>query len=127
MSSEIRPIRSVVIAINIAEVERDRESLLITCFQVEEQQELAARHVRSTAGRLALKRAITHLLYDRITLAEKDVLLGRLADGRPILLSLGHPGNGPSPFVPHNLFLSISHTRTTAYGLAVLQEEANDR
>jgi phosphopantetheinyl transferase (holo-ACP synthase) len=127
MSSQIGPVRSVVITINIAEVERDWESLLTTCFQTEEQQELASRHVRSTAGRLALKRAISHLLYNRIALAERDVLLGRLADGRPVLLSLGHPGNGPFFPVPHNLFLSISHTKTTAYGLAVLQEDANDR
>jgi phosphopantetheinyl transferase (holo-ACP synthase) len=116
MNQQPRPIRSVLVSIDIEEMQGNRDSLLDACFSAEEQIELSTRHVRSTAGRLALKRAVLQLLSDRKdrVLIEKDIVLSRLPNGRPVLVSMPDP--------PGNLFLSISHTRNTAHGLAVLQE-----
>jgi phosphopantetheinyl transferase (holo-ACP synthase) len=114
MNPHMRLIRSVLVSIDIEEVERNRDALLDTHFSPEERAELAARHIRSAAGRLALKRAILGLLSDRPRLTEKDIVLNRLPNSPPLLVSALDP--------PGNLLLSISHTGNTAYGLAVLQE-----
>ena len=115
MNQHKRLIRSILVSIDIEEVQRDRDALLDTHFSPEERTELATRHVRSTAGRLALKRAVLGLLSDRPILTEKDIVLKRLPNNPPLLVSVLD--------LPGNLFLSISHTRNTAHGLAVLQEQ----
>jgi phosphopantetheinyl transferase (holo-ACP synthase) len=107
-------IRSILVSIDIDEVQRSREALLNTHFSPEERTELDTRHVRSTAGRLALKRAVLGLLPGRSRLTEKDIAITRLPKNPPRLVS--------KLYAPGNLFLSISHTKNTAYGLAVLQE-----
>jgi hypothetical protein len=119
MNQDSRSIKSVLVSIDIEEVRGNLDSLLDACFSTEEQMELGTRHIRSTAGRLALKRAVLHLLSDRKGRipTEKDIVLGRLPNGRPVLVSMPDP--------PKNLFLSISHTRSTAHGLAVFQEECS--
>lgn len=114
MNPHKRLIKSMLVSIDIEEVERDRDTLLDTHFSPEERAELATRHIRSTAGRLALKRAVLGLLSDRPQLTEKDIVLKRLPNCPPLMVSVLDP--------PGNLLLSISHTRNTAYGLAVLQE-----
>jgi phosphopantetheinyl transferase (holo-ACP synthase) len=115
MNQRKQLIRSILVSLDIEEVQRNRDALLDTHFSPEERAELAARHIRSTAGRLALKRAVLGLLPDRPQLTEKDIVLKRLPNCPPLLVSVLDP--------PGNLFLSISHTRNTAYGLAVLQEQ----
>ncbi|MCJ7601696.1 MAG: hypothetical protein MUO63_09375 [Desulfobulbaceae bacterium] len=122
MKSNTRPIRSVLVTLDIVEVQCNREAFLDAFFCTEEREELKTRNVRSTAGRLALKRAVLHLLSegkDRV-LTEKAIVLGRQPNGRPALLSAG---DRPTGSLSNNLFLSISHTKSTAYGLAVLQED----
>ena len=122
MKSDIRPVRSVLVTVDIEEVRCNRDAFLDACFTDEERAELSARHIRSTAGRLALKRAVRQLVagWKALVLTEKDIVLGRGPNGRPVLLSLG---DRPTGLVPDSLFLSISHTKSTAYGLAVLQED----
>jgi phosphopantetheinyl transferase (holo-ACP synthase) len=114
MNQRKQLIRSILVSIDIEEVQKDREALVNTHFSPEERVELADRHVRSTAGRLALKRAILGHLTDRPTLTEKDIVISRLPNNPPLLISVLD--------LPGSLFLSISHTRNTALGLAVLQE-----
>ena len=111
-------ITSVLVSLDIREVAGD--PLLETYFSPEERAELRPRHIRSTAGSLALKRAVLHLLSngkDGI-LTEKDIVLSLRPKAGPVLLSL----SDRSDVLPGTLFLSISHTKSTAYGLAVLQE-----
>jgi phosphopantetheinyl transferase (holo-ACP synthase) len=115
MNQRKQLIRSILVSIDIEEVQRNRDALLDTHFSPEERSELAARHIRSTAGRLALKRAVLGLLSDSPNLTEKDIVINRLPNNSPLLVSALNP--------PGNLFLSISHTRNTAHGLAVLQEQ----
>jgi phosphopantetheinyl transferase (holo-ACP synthase) len=119
MTSTTTTIRSVLVTLDIREVQGD--PLLETYFSAGEQAELRNRHIRSTAGSLALKRAVAQLLSngkDGI-LVERDIVLGCPRNDRPILLSLP---DRPSSSLSNTLFLSISHTKSTAYGLAVLKE-----
>jgi phosphopantetheinyl transferase (holo-ACP synthase) len=120
MKSGTKTIRSVLVNLDIKEVQHD--PLLGTYFSAEEQAELSARHIRSTVGSLALKRAVLHLLTKGkdSSLSEKDIVLGRRPNDRPVLLFLP---DRPGLSLPRTFFLSISHTRSTAYGLAVLQED----
>jgi phosphopantetheinyl transferase (holo-ACP synthase) len=120
MKKDIRPVRSVLVTVDLEEVHLNREALLHSCFTEDERIELSRRHVRSTAGRLALKRAVRQIVAVGVSPSLRDIVLGRGPNGRPVLLSLGADPAGP---LPDGLFVSISHTRNTAYGLAVLQED----
>lgn len=117
---------SSIVTIEIIEhVRQHRDFICSTCFTPEEISELKQRHVRSTAGNLALKRAVLSLLSGKwgIVLQEQDVIISRLESGAPRLLDL-KPGkyDAVSAVDFDFLFLSISHTKTKAYGLAVYQE-----
>lgn len=112
-------LHSVLVTLDIREVAGD--PLLETYFTPEERAQLRPRHIRSTAGSLALKRAVLQLLSngkDGI-LVEKDIVLSLRPKAGPVLLSLS---DRSGDVLPGTLFLSISHTKSTAYGLAVLQE-----
>ncbi len=110
---------TVVTRLVIDEVEKVRDSIFETAFTTVERNFLAPRHIRSTAGWLALKKSIIQLAGEngRGSLSEKDIEITCLADGRPVIAGITSPA-----IQPGDLFVSISHTRTTAYGLAVLQE-----
>jgi hypothetical protein len=114
MNEPQRRITSILVSIDIDEVEKDRDNLLDNHFTPEERTELAPRHIRSTAGRLALKRAILGHLADHPHFAEKDIVLTGTPRCPPQLISAIRPSG--------RLFLSISHSKSTAHGLAVLQE-----
>lgn len=127
MGSDVQTVTSMVEMVDIDEVKNNRRAILDSCFNPEEQNELARRHVRSTAGVLALKQALCSLVYQMTgqALIKKDFLISRLATGRPVLKSM--PAHlSSSSFRYRNLFLSISHSRQTAYGLAVYQETSNE-
>lgn len=112
---------TVLSSITIAEVEEGGENLLQSSFALTERNYLVKRHIRSTAGWLALKKSLIQLFENtqNHVLSERDIVLRCLSDGRPIIVKMDGAVNLPS----NNLFVSISHSRTTAYGLTVLQEE----
>lgn len=120
-------ILSVVEEIDIAEIHANRVAVLASSFNPGEREVLNKRHIRSTAGVLALKRALSFLA-QQLTgcfCAEKDFSISRHKSGRPILISWPETLAATS-FQQQNLFLSISHSQKTAYGLAVFQEEQDD-
>ena len=99
MKSGTKTIRSVLVTLDIKEIQHD--PLLDTYFSAEEQAELSTRHIRSTVGSLALKRAVLRLLSKGKDggLNEKDIVLGRRPNDRPVLL-----------FLPDRPGLSLSKT-----------------
>ncbi len=109
--------------VNIQEIQNNHRYVLDSSFSPEEQLELAKRHIRTTAGILALKKALCILILKATghTVDQKELTITRLTSGKPSL------GSWPTSLSASNLqaehlFLSISHSRTTAYGLAVYQE-----
>jgi len=113
--------------VDIDQVKNNRQTILDSSFNIAEREKLEKRHIRSTAGVLALKKALctlTHQITGKV-LNEKDFLISRSAAGAPILQSLPDQVRHLS-FQNKNVFLSISHSKQTAYGLAVYQEEASE-
>lgn len=117
-----KPVTSIIWTEEIDKVRQEREDILTRCFTPEERRELSRRHVRSTAGTLALKRAISALIQRRsaVGLVERDIVIARTEQGRPFLDDKS--STVFSAMTTQHLFLSISHSRSRAYGLVVYQE-----
>lgn len=124
---DVKTVTSVLKMVDINEVKNNRQAILESDFQMEERNTLAGRHVRSTAGILALKHALCTLLHQitGLSIDKKDWQIAWSATGRPEIHSSPSRLNSSS-FLQQNLFLSISHSRKTAYGLAVYQESTNE-
>ncbi len=118
---------TVVCSIAISDVEKTKENILSSSFNTTEKEELAGRHIRSTAGWLVLKKALCRLLeqLDMARLSEIDVSLKRTDAGRPYIADINIQAMDKASLT-RNLFVSISHNRTTAYGMAVYQEEGHE-
>ena len=95
----------------IAAVRDERASVLAASFSAEEAHRLTDAPAQTVAGLLALKRAVAELLGSD----ERAIELDHDERGAPVLL-------GPRA---ERLVVSISHTRSHAYGLAVV-ERGND-
>ncbi len=113
---------TVITSLDIAEVEDNLTYIHATHFSENEVVELSKRHVRSTAGWLVLKQALCKLLEQMqlAQLTEKDLSLKRTQSGRPYIEDINIPPAKRQELL-EKLFVSISHTRTTAYGMAVFQ------
>lgn len=112
-------IRTVIKGVPIDQVAGRRDEYLADCFSQEERRYLCRRHIRSTAGWLALKKAIAELGgkgSDEVDFKE-DIILQCLENGRPRVRQAFSDWHHTQ-----ELFVSISHSRTMAYGLASVQE-----
>lgn len=109
----------------IDEVRGSIDSIHDLHFARAEAAELTSRHPRTTAGALAAKEALCEL-YEAFApsrhFTSRDFILGHDESGAPVLHSgpalEGRCGSRQGPWI------SISHTRDQAYGLAVLDEVA---
>ncbi len=113
---------TVISSLDIAEVEENLTYIHSTHFSENEVAELSKRHVRSTAGWLVLKQALCKLLkqLQLAQLTEKDLSLKRTQSGRPYIKDI-NIAPAKRQELQEKLFVSISHTKTTAYGMAVFQ------
>lgn len=117
-----KKLTTVITSIDIAEVEENLTHIHSINFSDNEVEELSKRHVRSTAGWLVLKQALCKLLEQTqiAQVTEKDFYLKRTQSGRPYIEDINITPTKKLELL-ERLFISISHTKTTAYGLAVLQ------
>ena len=125
MSDSSEPARSVhssLERVSIDEVENNWERIGQECFTAEERTALASRKAQTRAGFLAVKRALVALhagVGEKPRFKEKEFVLTHNARGAPKLVRSPFKGGG-------TIFLSISHTREQAYGLAALAEDDGD-
>jgi hypothetical protein len=118
-----RVARSFLETVLVAEVERDRDTVLAAHFSERERRALDGRSARSVAGDLALKRALVRVAAARdVRAAETDFEIGRAPGGAPAVL-VAPDGFPIAPGGP--VFISIAHGRQTACGLAVLAENGD--
>lgn len=120
--AEKNHITTVIGSMSIAEIEANLTHIHSEYFNDNEIEELSKRHVRSTAGWLVLKQALCRLL-GQLHLAqvtEKDFSLKRTQSGRPYIETINISSIAQQDLL-ERIFVSISHTRTTAYGMAVYQ------
>lgn len=120
--TEQKILTTVISSIAIAEIEENMDQILLSFFNDNEVKELSKRHVRSTAGWVVLKQSLCKLLKQLqvAQLTEKDFSLKRTNTGRPYIDDINLPSTDKLELLD-KLFISISHTRTTAYGMAVFQ------
>ena len=101
--------------LQVAAVEAGRERIEEEHFSPAEIAALGSRRAQSVAGALALKRALVRLWAAAgaaATAAPRDFELGHHASGAPRLVA------APEGVALADVFVSISHTRQWAYGLA---------
>jgi phosphopantetheinyl transferase (holo-ACP synthase) len=108
---------------SIAETRRTLAVVLARDFSPAEANSLRAGPVQTVAGFLALKRAViaaARALSPDTELREREVVLRHDASGAPRLLRV--PARLEKKVQRRRLFVSISHTRETAWGLVSYQE-----
>jgi phosphopantetheinyl transferase (holo-ACP synthase) len=114
----------------IARVAEDRERYAAEQCSPAEQLALAGRHVQSLAGTVALKAAVIDLLstlYPDVELSRRDVEIGHEPGGAPEVRHLPVSLPTGSGGTPAKLFVSITHTKEHAIGLAVLEQRMENR
>jgi phosphopantetheine--protein transferase-like protein len=101
----------------VAEVEAERRQIEERFFSPAEIGDLGNRRVQSLAGFLTLKRALAALGVDTgcaTAAGPRDFELSHHANGAPRLVAV------PEGIALADVFVSISHTRQWAYGLAAI-------
>ena len=108
-----RPARSYLETLQVAAAEAGRRRIEEEHFSPREIVDLGRRRVQSLAGSLALKRALVRLWAAAGAAVEpRDFELGHHASGAPRIVA------APEGVALADVFVSISHTRQWAYGLA---------
>ncbi len=120
-------VENAIESIPIAIVKADLRRYLSTCFTDEEQAHFENRPERSVAAALCVKRAICRLgkgLSGRAILVEKHVVLSHNRPGALIVRSVRGKSILAIAFQTGGLFVSASHSRSTAYALASVQRDS---
>lgn len=103
---------------------RDWESELVRrCFSAAERANLASEPLQTVAGRLALKRAICRLAAHRLgvsSIQEADVEIGRTGNGAPVVVRVAFDDPAIRAVLENQVHVSISHSRQSAVGIAVI-------
>jgi phosphopantetheinyl transferase (holo-ACP synthase) len=105
-------------------VAEERERFAAEHCSAAEQAALGGRHVQSLAGAIALKAALVDLLsslFPDVELSRRQVELGHEPDGAPEIRSLPVALPTLPDGTPAKLYISITHTKEHAIGLAVLE------
>jgi phosphopantetheinyl transferase (holo-ACP synthase) len=109
-------------AVSIKDTARDIEAVLKATFTKWEIEKIKDGKVETICGNLAVKRAVKKVLTTGGVsgLVEQAIEIGRSKSGAVEVLVHGND-------ITHNgLRVSISHTKDTAYGLAVYVTEQDD-
>ena len=118
-------VRSVLETVSVLEVKEAAQTVLSRDFTEEERALFENRPAQSIAGQLALKTAVCRLAADLAAghpLACRQVEISRHPTGAPIIGSVSCDDGALKALLERALHLSISHTKTTAVGLAVISE-----
>ena len=115
----IMEVRSYLETVSIQDTAGAKEAVLEANFSAGEMKRLRRGRVATICGNLAIKRAVKALLRDNgfASLPEKEIAVGRDEDGAPSVL---FHARGISS---EKVRVSLSHTRCTAYGIAVYEQE----
>jgi len=111
-------------SLSIKSFKRNRKRFLHSFFTPGEIKHLKSRPLQSAAAFLALKRALVQLCKDAGAIKkprEKSFVITHAPDGAPIIKQ-------PEKVIPDALsgvFISITHTRTHAFGLAAIEVKAH--
>ena len=106
----------------------DGDGCLAAFFTDDERHAAAGRRAQSLAGICAVKRALRTLcgsLCPGRTFKEKSFTIGHKDNGAPIVSGFPDFTANNRTYTGEHFSISISHTRTTAYGMAVVEERTH--
>jgi phosphopantetheinyl transferase (holo-ACP synthase) len=109
-------------AVSISDIARDKEAVLEAYFSRREREKIKNGRVATIGGNLAVKRAAKKVLSASgfSGLVEKTIEIGRGKNGAPEVIF--HRDD----ILDEKVRVSISHTKDTAYGLAVYETGKDD-
>jgi phosphopantetheinyl transferase (holo-ACP synthase) len=110
--------------ISIAETETRCAELLTSHFTRREQASFKNKPIQSIAGQLALKTAVCRLADELLNAGSTDprsIEICRDENGAPNIIEASTPDREINEIIKNEIFVSISHSRETAVGLAVLE------
>jgi phosphopantetheinyl transferase (holo-ACP synthase) len=122
-------IRSVIHTVPIGECDDNRKSVLADFFTPEEAREMRDRPEQSVAGVLAAKRALVSLcaaIDTKRLFDEKSFVILHKNNGAPSIIKIPAVSSGGRVLTKDNFFISITHNRNDACGLAAVQEPEDD-
>ena len=131
---KLQPMEYAVISaikeISIGQCENGREAYLAAYFTDGERGAAQGRPAQSIAGICAVKQALAALCRSLCTegiFREKAFEIVHTPDGAPRIGRFPDFSVGNRTYTKETFSISISHTRATAYGLAVVQERIDGR
>lgn len=119
------PVHTSIVRVPVASARRARVRWLERYCSDAEARRLEQRPVQSLAGDIALKRALAGLfsiLADGRQFVERDFVVDRTREGAPRLAGFPSLRTPTKRDLRARLSVSITHTSTNAYGLAVYGE-----
>ena len=125
MASCEKRIHSALKTISVLEVKAAVQDILSNDFTEKEHALFEMRPAQSIAGQLALKSAVCQLAEEigaAVPLTCRQVEISRQPSGAPTIGSVSSVDTRLNGVLKSALHLSISHTKTTAVGLAVISE-----
>jgi phosphopantetheinyl transferase (holo-ACP synthase) len=121
MNDNSMTITSFLEIVSLAGVKRAKSGIMRRNFSLKETDRMFNAPVQTIAGMIALKRALKKMIavvYGASTGA-KEIVLSHDKSGAPRLVALPQKAGMPEK---KNIRVSVSHSKTHAYGLAVLQQ-----
>ncbi len=116
-------VKSFLQTVLIEDIKNNKDNIIAQCFTPDDQMKQLNNHVRSTAGRIALKLAICALakeIFFENNLLPKDVIIEKDDLGAPCLTEVRMSDSKTAHVIKTEIFLSVSHSRTTAAGIAAI-------
>lgn len=119
-----RPVRTCVGVVSIGEVERDGSRIADASFTGPEIARLAGRPLQTKAAFLAVKQALIALfaeLFPSVPVSGTSFVLSHRDSGAPCLLTCPDAAGVSGAELLPRIHISLSHTRTWAYGLVAFE------
>ena len=116
--------------VSIDYVKSNRAGIRERFFSPQEDLLLSSRHVQTTAGFMALKKALVQCfraLSGGGQYGEKDFILAHGDKGGPEIRKIPEIPGRDEKSLSARLHVSIAHTKTAACGLVVFQEDIRDQ
>jgi phosphopantetheinyl transferase (holo-ACP synthase) len=119
----VSSLESFVETIDIFDVKAHLTFMLAEHFHPSEQERRRQQPVQSIAGRIALKTAVCGLAkkyFPTLCLSQRDVVIDTASDGAPVITDIFTEDEAAAALLKSAVFVSISHSRTRAAGMACI-------
>ena len=124
-----KTVHSVIEKVTVREFKENRKTLLARHFVPSEIEELHTRSDKTASGLLAVKKALVLLcknISPQSSFTEQSFQLSHELNGAPCIIAFPQISTGSKKIPNEDFYISITHNRSNAYGLAAFQEKGNE-